>query len=162
MTDTSHDKTYHHKIEAECLAHDRAIEAAKVAVQSAIHEIYTTQEPGFINCRDSIATAAIEAYNAAMGEAREWKPIETAPKDGTHILLYAPPGQTAEPRITLGCWLALERGEYLGDCGGECRCPEYDDPPEPYWDSFDGGFNSEFPPTHWMPCPQPPKDNGHE
>ena len=58
------------EIEAECLAHDRAIEAAKVAVQSAIHEIYTTQEPGFINCRDSIATAAIEAYNAAMGQAR--------------------------------------------------------------------------------------------
>ena len=59
-------------------AHDRAIEAAKVAVQSAIRWIFATQEPSFINLRDIIATSAIEAYNAAMGGTREWQPKETA------------------------------------------------------------------------------------
>ncbi len=90
----------------------------------------------------------------------EWQPIETAPKDGTLILLYAGAqmydGKPTDPRLTCGYWLVLEHGDYLGDCGGECRCPEYDDPPDPYWYSEDGGFTTENPPTHWMPLPAPP------
>lgn len=89
-----------------------------------------------------------------------WLPIETAPKDGTHVLLYAPAseykGEPTAARLTYGYWLVEEHGAYLGDCGGECRCPEYDDPPEPYWFSDDGGFTKEDPPTRWMPLPSAP------
>lgn len=91
----------------------------------------------------------------------EWQPISTAPKDGTHILLWAPAqtfeGKPTEPRLTYGYWDVPEHGAYLGDCGGECRCPEYDDCPDPYWFSMDGSFTEENPPTHWMPLPAPPE-----
>ena len=78
-----------------------------------------------------------------------WQPIATAPKDGTHVLLSYP------GRITYGYWLVLEVGKLVGDCGGVCRCPEYDEAPDPFWYSEDGGFTEEHPPTHWMPLPEP-------
>jgi len=82
----------------------------------------------------------------------EWQPIETAPKDGTPIILFG-------GRVTAGHWEA-ERwpvsaeyhgstGEYLGQFEtGECI--------EAWWYSEDGGFDSESQPTHWMPLPPPP------
>jgi len=85
----------------------------------------------------------------------EWKPIETAPKDGTDIILGAPAqeyqGNPTEPRSTIGHWATDEECQvYAGDVG-EC---EY---VEPYWVSWDGGFAAENPPTHWMPLPKPPQ-----
>ena len=84
----------------------------------------------------------------------KWQPIETAPKDGTDILL----GASGEfPRSTVGHWADDdEMREVIGDCGGECRCPVYEYH-DPCWLSWDGGFTKEHPPTHWMPLPEPPK-----
>ena len=89
-----------------------------------------------------------------------WMPIECAPKDGTTILLGAPAqtfqGNATEPRSTIGHWATKEEcREVIGDCGGECRCPEYRYH-EPYWLSWDGGFTEQNPPTHWMPLPDAP------
>lgn len=90
----------------------------------------------------------------------EWRDIADAPKDGTPILLGAPAqayqGKPVAPRSTEGYWYIPEHGKYLGDCGGECRCPEYGDPEPPGWMSMDGGFTEENPPTHFMPLPAPP------
>jgi hypothetical protein len=64
-----------------------------------------------------------------------WRPIETAPKDGTRILTYCP------------------------------KAPEYDHRAvrENYFK--DGTWmlsNSTFwPPTHWMPLPTPPEGQRH-
>jgi hypothetical protein len=90
-----------------------------------------------------------------------WQPIETAPKDGTDIILGAPAqtynGQPVAPRSTVGHWTTEEEcREQIGDCGGECRCPEYTYH-DPYWMTWDGGFTEENPPTHWMPLPPPPQ-----
>lgn len=79
----------------------------------------------------------------------EWQPIETAPKDGTHILL------SGDGRVTEGKWLNdyypkeaefHSTGAYLGQFEtGECI--------EGGWMSFDGGFTDEHPATHWKPLP---------
>ena len=67
----------------------------------------------------------------------EWQPIDTAPKDGTEILLG---GLYAKKKWT----------QSVGSRVGE------------YWMSNDGGdpeWSSIlfFKPTHWMPLPAPPK-----
>lgn len=67
----------------------------------------------------------------------EWQPIETAPKDGTLILIYA-----------------MSRNER------ECRFIDtafFTD--EKTWDGLDMWFcgTSSHPATHWMPLPEPPK-----
>jgi hypothetical protein len=89
----------------------------------------------------------------------EWQPIETAPKD-REIMLGCPEREGCPARSTEGYWYIPEHGEYLGDCGGECRCPEYGDTPEPFWMSADGGFTEEHPPTHWQDKPSPPTPTG--
>jgi hypothetical protein len=101
------------EIEAECLAHDRAIEAAKVAVQTAIHEIYTTQEgffnqeASFIKGRDIIATAAIEAYNAAMVKMQE------KPKSKPHVTRMSDSSYYDEVCIACG---RTDRQGLNGEC----------------------------------------------
>lgn len=91
----------------------------------------------------------------------EWLDIETAPKDGTDIILGAPAqmyrGKVVRPRVTVGHWTTEEECRVqIGDCGGECHCPEYEYD-DPFWLSWDGGFTKENPPTGWMPLPPPPK-----
>ena len=71
----------------------------------------------------------------------KWQPIETAPRDGTFILLAGPSGYSTTP-------LRVEVCRYL---------PEYR-PLNPWQnhsnDSFtDGGE----PPTHWAPLPEMPR-----
>lgn len=86
----------------------------------------------------------------------EWRPIDTAPKDGTPVLLFVPAhqphrwvtGQTWPPETitVVGFWEA--GGNYEGDEAG--------------WDAWpnDRGYPCLYPehPTHWMPLPPaPPK-----
>lgn len=60
----------------------------------------------------------------------EWKPIETAPKDGTPLLLFGIyPGDQQPLWWVTGGW---QNGRFRGD---------YATPP----------------PTHWLPLPAPPK-----
>lgn len=75
-----------------------------------------------------------------------WLPIESAPRDGTLLLLIQPeeggeliPGleddyKWLSPYTFTGWWR-----------DGEWRCAEYS--------AFDKS------PTHWMPIPKPPKNN---
>ena len=66
----------------------------------------------------------------------EWQPIETAPKDGTDILLVVRYGNLNKTR--LGAWRQQRPGEFA-------------------WlqhHTFDH-FAGEV--THWMPLPDPPK-----
>lgn len=72
----------------------------------------------------------------------EWQPIETAPKDGSPVLVYPP------------LWV-----------NKTCSIAKYNDDkfakkPKPYWNRDDcfGRIteNRMKPPTHWMPLPLPP------
>lgn len=73
----------------------------------------------------------------------DWQPIETAPKDGTEILLAswclhdAPGGPFAD--YTVAAW-------DVEDCGGDGG-----------WATESGLEPIDFEPTDWMPVPAPPK-----
>tara|TARA_Y100000310_G_scaffold63233_1_gene58530 strand:- start:2296 stop:2508 length:213 start_codon:yes stop_codon:yes gene_type:complete len=68
----------------------------------------------------------------------KWQPIDTAPKDGTEILVYGRSKKERWQMFTVvfwqyNCWTLTETGGYAEDS----------DP------SLD--------PTHWMPLPDPPE-----
>jgi hypothetical protein len=66
-------------------------------------------------------------------QEEDWQPIETAPKDGRHVLLYC---------------------EYYGI--GRCAWESWRN----VWRSDDPNHGIGFPqPTHWMPLPAFPKDS---
>lgn len=70
-----------------------------------------------------------------------WRPIATAPKDGTFVLLAGPSGYTSTPlRAAVGCW--NDGGGYGAKAAG-WRDHAHD------W--FTEGGDE---PTHWMPLPE--------
>ena len=73
--------------------------------------------------------ADIQAYRSALALRGDWQPIETAPKDGTWIVLWV----DSEPLVA--GWNAND---------GDWRLRWNDDWIQP-------------PPTHWMPLPTPPR-----
>lgn len=67
----------------------------------------------------------------------EWQPIETAPKDGTEILIYEP------------SYLGVDSGKiYTASWDCDCYNTWIEAGGERYM-SFDNA-------THWMPLPSPP------
>lgn len=73
----------------------------------------------------------LRTENARLREALEWRPIETAPRDGTSMLLY--------PSVYLG--LPCGIGHYVTRR-----------------ESWQEGPYTEVRPTHWRPLPEPPSD----
>jgi len=113
---------------------------------------------------DAFAVGIEEATDAILNliGGDGWKPIETAPKDGTTVLLFCPqgdgsPGSTQ--RTTVGNWCCDPGGttEYRD---GDGRYMGQDDRDGfEGWLSWDGGFSEDtMMPTHWRPLPPPPQD----
>ena len=77
----------------------------------------------------------------------DWKPIETAPKDGTCVLCYTEPS-SREGRIHVLTWMNYAGPVGFADLDGRVK--------------KDGGMwivgtgLSIYFPTHWMPLPEPP------
>ena len=76
----------------------------------------------------------------------EWLPIESAPKDGTEVLLYGIwageiHGESKSPVIDIGSW-AGGSSDYAGN---------------DWWQLSTGdAYACWMRPTHWMPLPPPP------
>ena len=86
-----------------------------------------------------LARAAIAALNPPPGNGGGWQPIETAPKDGTYVLIAT---ESHDGGMTTACWDA----EWSSSSG---------------WWLLDNGKDPEIPlrgaePTHWMPLPAAP------
>lgn len=74
------------------------------------------------------------------GEIMDWQPIETAPKDGSYVLLFFPVR-------------GVMRGRWNNDA--------YATKPRPYWrHDLEPLYGTrevrKYQPTHWMPLPPPP------
>lgn len=100
------------------------IEAMKAALQADA----TLPARAVLAAIQSLMPDAVEA-DAGAGWQPEWRDIETAPKDGTKILLFREHQSVVE-----GSW----------NHGGAMNSP--------YWMTPSNLFN----PTHWMPMPAPP------
>lgn len=69
----------------------------------------------------------------------EWQPIETAPKDGTWVLVWGPPAEDSDDD---GPAAVVRWNGYFWEM-----------------DATDdrGEFSPPFCETHWMPLPEPPQ-----
>lgn len=82
----------------------------------------------------------------------DWQPIETAPKDGTHILVF--PALLAYPLVAT--WerpartppMMRSRGEETGHFG--------------FWRVAMSPAKVPYEPTHWMPLPAPPSSPAND
>lgn len=83
----------------------------------------------------------------ALARRVTWQPIETAPKDGSPMLLW-----DAEREIPIvGMWVSF----------AGTNSPESYEPAYSGWDSMSGvptwlDASPDAQPTHWMPLPAPP------
>lgn len=77
----------------------------------------------------------------------EWQPIETAPKDGTEVLVG---------RYVNGEWRLCQAGwHHFPGCDNPIQGYE----PDVWWWNCDadwGGITDDEGPTHWMPLTEPP------
>ena len=80
----------------------------------------------------------------------EWQPIETAPRDGTSVLLWGlVAGEISGPDKETG---------FAGE--GEWAEGTHYKPDEDWW-LLSGGdcYSTWCKPTHWMPLPEPPNQS---
>lgn len=79
----------------------------------------------------------LEAENKRLKEANEWKPIETAPKDGSRFLAGV---DRASGFLQYVAWWDDEFSDWVITSSlTNIICPT---------------------PSHWMPLPEPPKEQG--
>ena len=110
------------------LAHRAAVEVMAEAMNNLL-------VPGEHTMRQ-FATAALRALVEAGWWVARWEPIETAPKDGTRMLLHQPQVPEDSDPVTVGAWLpAYEDPGWLMETGEVWLCP-----------------------THWTPLPPSPPE----
>lgn len=79
----------------------------------------------------------------------EWKPIESAPRDGTEVIAYG---------TRRGDWGYTEDSKEW--TGVKWVAPSYN--PNGRWEETRAAprYSNGFVPTHWMPLPPPPEVEG--
>lgn len=76
-----------------------------------------------------------------------WQPIETAPRDGTIVLVHP------------ATWTGMSASPARWDDN------RYAKHPRPYWNRIDtvsAHISRAYEPTHWQPLPEPPSEEFSE
>lgn len=109
---------------------------ASLAASAGSEPVARVNDDGFIvEIGDLLISPGTKLYtHPSPPEGAGWRPIETAPRDGTPIWLYTLAGQCE------GYW---NYGEWVQDA---------------VYCTYDGAGGPAFEcsPTHWMPLPAPP------
>jgi hypothetical protein len=119
-----------------------------------VYGAYHTALTASLTARDGLDISSVgleplssESQQPAQEPVKQesWMPIETAPKDGSEVLLMV--------KSRAGIKKGFLVGHYMG--GGHCI---EDHPPiDSGWYFWNGRmFDKESEPTHWMPLPLPP------
>ena len=119
-------------------------QAVIAAIQRLAPSIYDMGER-FIN--KAIALAAINAIPAVD----EWQPIETAPKDGTEILVWR-----SDAGVLLARWTSC--AEFLTDAELDKMSDDSAHQEDWFCADFVAGcrMQEDCDPTYWRPLPKPP------
>lgn len=118
-----------------------------MSIESAIKAIHAA------GLSDTDGETTISNYQlrriVELALSEQWEPIESAPKDGTAIML------TNGKDVAEGHWYFEEGGttEYR-DLDGR-YIDQKDNDGYNDWLDWDGGMQPA--PTHWMPLPKPPE-----
>jgi hypothetical protein len=112
-----------------------------------------------LKCDDEFVTKQVADAEAALTAAKagEWLPIETAPKDGTVVILGRAEDDASV--VTTGHWQEAEEDgvDYMGADAGFV---------DEHYQEFNPGRSFGSPshryaptqPTAWQPLPNPPKE----
>lgn len=84
----------------------------------------------------------------------QWQPIETAPKDGTYIILYGSFARWGSPEKPFAWMTNWQQYETRGDASYEPAGDGLYRKVEAKRAGWSGEMN--FVATHWMPMPDPP------
>ena len=122
-------------------------ELVDMAARLADSELRANQIEAQFKAQCKITAAALEERALMVAPSTsKWQPIETAPKDGTTVLLY-PPSWTSRTSST-GSWNSDKHARK----------------PAPYWERDDCWnkvmLSRNSPTTHWMPLPAAPIKGG--
>lgn len=117
---------------------------------------------------DNVDESTIRDYIAAlhnaspaladMAERSQWRPIESAPRDGTRVLLGRPDDDGGGGVSVCGYWLdELADGvDYMGNDGGFTDVDYQVFQPGRSF-GMEAYKHAGSQPTHWMPLPAPPR-----
>lgn len=100
-------------------------------IQATLDDFCAPENAEAIVCKEKIEYV-VKQILEAEGTEKSWQPIEIAPRDGRHVLLFYSAWAVT---ILIGFW---------EESGGWKIC---------------GGMNPWKGPTHWMPLPEAPKED---
>lgn len=114
---------------------------------------FLVQENGIVRDRDT----GLFLFRLADAARFTWQPIETAPKDGTLILIGNPESEDMPATTTAGRWFEAYE-DSLDEMGCDAGFCDVDFSLFHAGRSF-GELSSRYEglqPSHWMPLPEPP------